>query len=63
MGLQLLQNTEIIKQTDFGKFEENTDPSCIYLCVIKECQIVFLILEYNLLGFLQWKLLLWLIMA
>ena len=34
MGSQLLQNTETIKQTDnFGKSEENTDLSHIYLAV------------------------------
>ena len=37
MGLQLLQNTEIIKQTDvlFGKSEENMGLSRIYLAVRK----------------------------
>ena len=36
MSSQLLQNTEIIKQTDtyyFGKSEEKTDLSRIYLAV------------------------------
>ena len=35
MGSQLLQNTEIINQTDtyFGKSEENIDLSRIYLAV------------------------------
>ena len=34
MGSQLLQNVQIIKQTDyFGKSEENMDLSRIYLAV------------------------------
>ena len=37
MGSQLLQNTEIIKQTDvlLWKIEENTDLSRIYLAVLQ----------------------------
>ena len=34
MSSQLLQNTEIIKQTDFGKSEEKTDLSPIYSAVL-----------------------------
>ena len=34
MSSQLLQNTEIIKQTDFGKSEEKTDLSRIYSAVL-----------------------------
>ena len=36
MGLKLLQNAQIIKQTDFGKSEENMDMSRIYLALHKK---------------------------
>jgi hypothetical protein len=43
MGPQLLQNTEIIKQTDvlFWKSEENTDLSRIHLAVSEISKIKF----------------------
>ena len=48
MGSQLLQNTEIIKQTDyFGKSEENTDLSCIYKVAVKMFKKNILYKRYN----------------